>query len=103
VVRDADGNEITRLDEDNITTGSHMITWDGRDAQGNKVPEGFYKVEATATDADGNTFSPKLSVVGVVHNVLYRDGGAYLTVNGLEIALGDIQAIGEPGSFSKEN
>jgi len=103
VVRDADGNEVARLNQDNVEVGSHMIAWDGKDQQGNTVSEGFYKVEATAKDADGSSFTPKLSLVGVVRNVLYRDGGAYLNVNGLEIALGDIQAIGEPGAFSEEN
>jgi hypothetical protein len=41
-----------------------------------------------------------MSLVGLVESITYRDGGAFLRVNGTDIALGDISAVGEPGSFS---
>jgi len=35
--------------------------------------------------------------------VIYRDGQAFLVVNGTEISLGDIAAVGEPGSLTEDD
>lgn len=100
VVYDSDGSVVATLYDENQTNGSHSITWDGTDSRGNRAAEGYYTIEAVATDADGSTFEPSLSLVGTVQSVVYRDGSAYLTVDGVEVALGDIEAIGEPGTYT---
>jgi len=99
-VKDASGNVITTLSKSNVGTGVNSITWDGTDNQGNRVDDGLYTVEAKAIRADGSSFSPALSLIGKVNTVVYRDGNAYVSVNGIEIPLGDIAAIGEPGTLS---
>jgi flagellar basal-body rod modification protein FlgD len=99
-IRAEDGSTIATLSRDDVQPGNGQIEWDGRDRYGNKVDPGYYTVEVSATGPGGANFTPSLKLVGVVSSISYRDGGAFLNVNGSEIKLGDIVSVGEPGSFS---
>lgn len=99
VVRDSDGNIVTTLKQSNREEGINSVEWDGTDNSGNRVEEGYYTIEASASRSDGTSFSPNLSLTGTVESVVYRDGGAFLRIQGTEIPLGSITAIGEKGSF----
>ena len=101
-IKDEAGNVVATLTQEEVSPGSHTITWDGKDDLGNRVAEGYYFVEAVATDASGDTFTPDLSLVGTVEAIIYRNGLAYLRVQGVEIPLGDITAIGEKGAFTDD-
>lgn len=98
-IKDSEGTTIATITQDGVEAGAHTLTWDGTDSQGNRAPEGKYSVEATASVGDDVTFTPRLSVTGTINTVIYRDGNAYVTVDGIEIPLGDITAVGEPGAF----
>lgn len=98
-IKDASGQVIRTLSADNLPAGVGSIVWDGKDEMGNRVSEGSYTVEATATKAGGDNFKPALTLVGVVRQVIYRSGAAYLVVDGAEIGLGDVLGVGEPGTF----
>ena len=98
-IKDSSGNVVRRLTMDNVQAGLNSLTWDGKDSMGNTVEEGFYVVEAAALDGAGSAFTPSLSLVGTVESITYRDGAAYLKVRGVEISLGDVTAVGEPGAF----
>jgi len=95
-VRDAQGGLVATLDENDVPMGAQSIRWDGEDDLGNRMPDGYYTITARATAADGTTFTPVLEISGVVSTVRYRDGSAYVLVNGTEVALGDIRAVGAP-------
>jgi flagellar basal-body rod modification protein FlgD len=92
-IRDSSGNLVRTLTDKDVNSGTASIAWDGKDSNGNKVDKGYYTVTATAQDEDGNSFTPSLELEGEVTGVTYRDGSAYLVVNGTEIALGDITKI----------
>jgi flagellar basal-body rod modification protein FlgD len=100
VVKDASGNVITTLEQKNVDAGVNTITWDGTDQMGNRVDPGSYTIEATGTSLSGQGFTPDLSLVGVVTSILYKDGAAYLQVDGIDIPLGDVTAVGDKGSFT---
>lgn len=98
-IRDASGSLVATLIQDSRNAGVNQFDWDGTDSSGNRVPDGYYSIKASATLADGTEFSPELSLVGTVESVIYRQGSAFLRINGTEIPLGDVSAVGEPGSF----
>ncbi|MEK7775170.1 MAG: flagellar hook capping FlgD N-terminal domain-containing protein [Candidatus Zixiibacteriota bacterium] len=100
-ITDGEGNKIATLTRDSIPAGATSIEWDGRDNFGNKVDSGAYNIAVEAIDLSGASFKPKMSLVGIVESIFYRDGAAYLSVSGVEIPLGDVAAIGDPGSFGK--
>lgn len=103
IITNGAGETVANFTRDSLGPGSHTVDWDGRDTRGNRVPEGYYAVEIVATDGSGQEFSPSMSMVGIVEAITYRDGGAYLRVNGSDIALGDISAVGEPGSLGNDD
>ncbi|MEW6050482.1 MAG: flagellar hook capping FlgD N-terminal domain-containing protein [Candidatus Zixiibacteriota bacterium] len=103
VIKDASGNTVTTLSARNLSSGVNSIEWDGTDLHGNRVDQGDYTVSALATRADGETFTPSLTLVGTVETILYHNGSAYVTVGGLQIPLGDIAAVGEAGSFKDQD
>jgi flagellar basal-body rod modification protein FlgD len=98
-IRDAEGNTVATLTDEKLEAGVHTLNWDGLDNQGNRAAEGYYTIDITARLSSGETFTPSLDLIGRVESVIYRDGYAYLSVNGVEVPLGDITAIGEPGTF----
>lgn len=98
-IKDQYGNIVRTLTESDLDTGSNTITWDATDSLGNLVDDGYYSIEATATTESGASFKPQLSLVGRVESIIYRNGAAYLRVSGVEIPLGEVNAIGEPGVF----
>ena len=102
LIKNEAGETVRSFTQDSVPVGPGSVNWDGKDNQGNRVDEGFYYVEATGTTTGGDTFEPKLSLVGIVESITYKDGGAYLRVNGTEIALGDIVTVSQP-SGSKES
>ena len=66
------------------------------------VDEGRLLGEVT-TDANGNSFTPSTYLEGRVTGVVYRDGSAYLKVNGLEIPLSDVSVINAPEDQDNNN
>jgi len=100
VIRDLSGATVATFNENKVEAGINTVKWDGEDNLGNRVSEGYYTVEAVAYNSAGESFMPNLSLVGTVSSIIYREGVAYLQVNGMEVPLGDVLAIGEPGAFS---
>ncbi|MBU0983216.1 MAG: hypothetical protein KKA42_05060, partial [candidate division Zixibacteria bacterium] len=96
VIKDETGSVVRTITQEDVAPGTGTLEWDGKDTIGNVAAEGYYTVEARATDASGNSFTPELSLVGIVTKITYRDGAAYLMVNGSEIAMGDVVSIGAP-------
>lgn len=95
-IRNEDGDYIDTITVDDPEVGQGQVEWDGKGALGSRADSGYYTVEATAYDAEGNTFTPSLELVGPVSKITYRDGAAYVTINGTEVALGDITSVGAP-------
>ena len=95
-IRDESGALVATLEDEDVAMGEQSIRWDGKDDLGNRLAEGYYTITAKATTAAGDTFTPTLEICGVVSTIKYRDGAAYVLINGTEVALGDIRAVGMP-------
>lgn len=94
-ISNADGVIVRSLTLENVPAGNHTINWDGRDKNGNRVEEGYYNIVITATDANGDSFSPSTYLNGKVSGVVYREGAAFLKVEGVEIPLSDVRGISQ--------
>src|SRR5258706_954926 len=55
-VTDANGKAVYSSAGD-ITAGNQNFAWDGKDLNGNQLPDGAYKLTVTAADMAGNTLS----------------------------------------------
>ncbi|UCD94210.1 MAG: hypothetical protein JSU69_10665 [Candidatus Zixiibacteriota bacterium] len=94
-IKDTGGTVVRTITLDDIPPGNNSIVWDGKDGNGNRLADGFYQFEVSAVDADGNALAPSTYIEGRVIGIIYRDGSAYLQVNGLEIPLAEVTEIYE--------
>ncbi len=94
-ISDSSGAVIRTLTDDEVPPGANRIVWDGLDQNGKRMTEGYYTIEVSAINADGEVFTPSTFLQGRVNGIVYREGAAYLQVDGLEIPLSEINSITE--------
>ena len=95
-IRNSEGAIVNTIKANEVKPGSGNVTWDGTNMSGNRVAEGYYTIEATGTHGNGSTFTPSLTLTGIVDAISYQNGSAFLNVNGTQIPLGDVTWIGQP-------
>jgi len=92
-VKDASGKVVATLPQGHLNRGITAVTWDGRDSNGNVMPDGSYKVEVTATGDDGKAVPFKTNLTMKVDAVTFKDGGIYLASGGNIFSLADVLEI----------
>ena len=92
-VRDANGNAVSILPQGHLSRGSNTLTWDGRDASGNPMPDGAYKVDISATGDDGKAVTFQTSQIMKVDSVTFKDSGIYLASGSSVFSLADVLEI----------
>lgn len=79
--------------------GNHIVTWDGKDADGTALPAGNYTIKVKAADTDGKVVASKVLTYGKVASVLNDQGNASLILSdGRQTELGDILAVTSLGT-----
>ena len=91
-IYDEEGNLVDTLELGSQKEGENSITWDCSD-----VAAGNYTFEVSATDSNGDVMPAYTIIVGRVTGVTFEDGSPHLSVNGRDIAFGDIISVNEPG------
>ncbi len=79
-------------------TGPQEIVWDGKDDQGNQLPDGTYVFSVQAVDAQGDPVALKQGSVGRVSGLELVNGEVILTVGSLQVTLNQILSVREPAS-----
>ena len=92
-VKDANGKVVATLPQGHLNRGLSTVAWDGKDADGNVLPDGPYKVEVTATGDDGKPALFRTSLSLKVDAVTFSNGGIYLASGGNVFALADVLEI----------
>ena len=75
------------------TAGNSSFTWDGKDNNGNQLPDGTYKLTVTAADSGGNTVTSSVASAGTVTQIDMTGSAPQLIVGNMEVSLGDIAAV----------
>ena len=89
-----DQNRLVRtLVADGTAAGAHRLDWDGTDSDGSRVAAGSYTFSVSAQDADGNDVNATSVVTGLVEGVTYKNGSAYLLVDGREVSLSEVLEV----------
>jgi flagellar basal-body rod modification protein FlgD len=84
VVYSGDGTKVA---------GRNVFNWDGKNNQGQTMPEGTYTIQLTAKDLQGKDVSSKTFISGVVSSVDSIDGVAYLSIGDIAIPLEKVTSI----------
>lgn len=91
-IADADGKTVKTLYPGQQTTGSHLISWDGTDSNGDAVEDGNYTYTVMANSGSGYTEVPS-SITGTVSGVAYNNGKPYLVVQGILLDPESVTAV----------
>lgn len=75
-----EGNQLVFSMEAEKAAGVHDFSWDGRDQNGNLVPEGTYVLTVDAFDAEDNQIDTTTVVTGRVKGIEAQDGVTYALV-----------------------
>lgn len=104
VVKDMNGN-IVYSEQGKMTSGTHEFTWDGKDANGNHLEDGAYKIEVTTKVASGETAANVVTTVfGRVTGVASDSSGVYVGLgDAVTAALGDILTVRNDDYFNKDD
>lgn len=96
-VYDETGKNIVRSMDAPKTTGTHDVTWDGKDNSGNVMEPGTYTVKVEAADKDQKPITVSTAVSGHVRGVESQDGVIFLLIGERAVALNNvIQAVQPP-------
>jgi flagellar basal-body rod modification protein FlgD len=89
-ISDSDGHVVWSGDMGALESGEGEYAWDGKDMNGNALPEGDYTFSVSATDSNGESVDVQGLIVGEIDQMSFEDGSASPTVDGVDIALSDI-------------
>ena len=92
-IQDASGKTVAQLTPGAMSAGSQMLNWDGKDAQGNPLPDGAYKVAIDAMGNDGKPVQANASAFMPVSGVTFVDGTVMISAGGKKFPLSDINEI----------
>jgi flagellar basal-body rod modification protein FlgD len=78
-VTNSSGQTVATLPEGTLSAGSNTVTWNGKDANGNQLPDGTYKVSVSAKDATGAAVTNTTSMGVTVTGVSFQNGNVSIT------------------------
>ncbi|MCG8372969.1 MAG: hypothetical protein MI700_05530 [Balneolales bacterium] len=97
IIRTEGGAEVRRETLEGAPGGDNTWEWDGRNSNGERMGEGTYTIEVVATN-DGVRVDALTFAEGIADKVRYTASGVYLTVNGIDIPIGNVEEIGAGNS-----
>lgn len=90
------GEFVQNLELGPMTAGENRIDWDGINQHGSASPQGPYRYDVMAVDAEGGPVDATTFTAGTVTGVYYKNGMAYLVTDFQEVALGNVVQVIEP-------
>ena len=92
-VKDANG-KVVYTTSGGTGKGNNDFTWDGKDANGNQLPDGRYTLSVSATAADGSAITSTIASKALVTAVDMSGTTPQLVLGAMEIPLSDVSLVG---------
>ncbi len=93
-ITDSSGTIVRVLNVGPLGEGDHSLTWDGKNTNGNTLPEGTYRFEVKATNTEGEEIPVTPIMFGIVTGVRYENGNAVLLLNNQSVNFASVLEIG---------
>jgi flagellar basal-body rod modification protein FlgD len=74
-------------------SGNHQFSWNGKDNNGNQLPDGTYTLTVGAKALDGASVTTEVASAGVVSEIDMTSGTPQLMIGGMKIGIGDIANV----------
>jgi len=87
-IYDEEGSLVDTLEFGNQKEGRNSVVWNC-----NNVSKGNYTFDVSAIDDNGNNVDVDTMTTGVVTGVTFKNGSSYLSINGQDIAFGDVISV----------
>lgn len=91
-VIDARGNTVL-VQEANRGIGTYNVDWNGKDAFGNQLPDGEYRVSVSYSDESGKIYSSKITSFGIVDSTEIKDGEVELFIGSVGFPIDKIVKV----------
>jgi len=91
-ISDASGHPVRTLTGE-TGQGAHTITWDGKDANGNQLKDGTYKMAITATNSDQSAANAEIGISGVVTGVGLVNDEPQLAIGGVTVPMSKVLSV----------
>ncbi|MCX7913884.1 MAG: hypothetical protein N2511_04790 [Thermodesulfovibrionales bacterium] len=93
-VFDSSGKLVKKIEAGPQNAGTCNYVWDGKDTQGNQMPEGTYSFKVEAIDASGKQVEVTTTSKGIVTGVTFENAITYIIVDGkIRLKLNEILEI----------
>lgn len=90
-IADSSGR-IVRHNVTEASSGSNNWTWDGKDDNGNQLPDGSYSVAVKTVDSTGSTSDVPFTVTGKITAIKKGSSGVSLMMGSSQIPMTSVQA-----------
>jgi flagellar basal-body rod modification protein FlgD len=90
--------KVVLVQEANRGIGTYNVDWNGKDAFGNQLPDGEYRVAVAYADDQGKTYQAKITSYGIVDSTEIADGEVKLFVGSVGFPLDKILKVTKPAS-----
>ena len=94
-IYDEAGSLVKYIENGPLGEGKQSVEWDGTDNGGNTLPEGIYKFEVMAVNANGDKVQTATYISDKVTGVTFKNGVTYLLAGGMKIPIGDVIEVFE--------
>lgn len=89
------GQTVRIIELGNIEPGTAKYQWDGKDGQGNQLPEGAYVFYVSGMDALGNQRQAATATSGKADGVSFHNGDAYVSIGPVVIPFSSVVTVKE--------
>lgn len=87
------GEVVRKLAIGKLPAGQNRVLWDGKGEGGAALPTGRYRIAVTALDDAGASVSAGTGTIGEVSSLRFREGRAFVVVDGREIPIDEVEEI----------
>jgi len=96
-ILDQYGNVVRTFDEKNIEKGSSKLSWDFTDNDGNKLINGVYTMQISATNYNDQAMTVNPYITGIIDGIRFTESGTSMIVDASEYSVADIIEVLNPG------